>query len=157
MPEIHPRILVGGEAACRRGTPADAVVHACKHPCHVTAVGYSGSLPSSHPHYLVLRRGHDLYLNLIDPPAPLFKLESFAAFMAFAREALGAGSRLVIHCNQGESRAPTLALLVLAKELATIRSGSYEEAAEDFRAIAPWYRPGRGIATFVSRNWASIA
>lgn len=44
-------------------------------------VGYRGSLAASHPNYLVLQREHDLYLNIIDPPVPLFKAETFERFL----------------------------------------------------------------------------
>ncbi len=46
-----------------------AIIHACKSPCHQGAVGYIGNLDRTHPNYLVLESGSDLFLNMIDPPA----------------------------------------------------------------------------------------
>jgi hypothetical protein len=156
MIEVHRRLHVGDLGCCERTDAGRAFVHACKSPCHQHAVGYTGSLPSSHANYLVLRRGEHLYLNLIDPPVPLFKPESFRAFREFAAEQWNAGRELVIHCNQGESRAPSLALLFLAKDLRVISGESFEVARQAFLPLYPRYRPGRGIERFLSEQWDSL-
>jgi hypothetical protein len=125
MVKVHDRLYIGDEATCQLGSAKLAVVHACKSPCHQRAVGYRGSLSPQHPHYLVLRHPYDLYLNIIDPPVPLFKIETFAQFLLFASEHYDGGGSLLIHCNQGESRAPTLALMFLAKHRRVIPSDSF--------------------------------
>ena len=156
MIEVHERVLIGSELDCRSGDPGTAVVHACKSPCHQRAVGYRGSLPPTHPNYLVLEREFDLYLNIIDPPVPLFKPELFTVFLGFAERHWNAGQHLLIHCNQGESRAPTLALLFMAKRLGIISDQSFEEAKLSFLPMYPSYQPGKGIRLYMTRNWASI-
>ncbi len=157
--EVISGLVYGGETVCTHdASGAVAVVHACKEPCHRRAVGYTArSLPSSHPNYLVKETDYHLYLNLIDPPQPLFMLPSFTAFMGFMDKHFGQ-RRVVIHCNQGESRAPSLALLYLAKRTTHLPNESYEAAAKAFRArFAPTYSPGQGIATWLSRHWAELA
>lgn len=156
MSLVHERVYVGALDCCSHSETKRAVVHACKSPCHQTAVGYSGSLPNTHPNYLVLERGNHLYLNLIDPPVPLFKSESFAAFRAFATVRWNGGMEILIHCNQGESRAPTLCLLFLAKVSQVIPGDSYQTARAAFTRLYPGYSPGAGIATFMNQNWASL-
>lgn len=156
MIEVYPRLNVGDEMSCRAGSPELAVVHACKSPCHQRAVGYHGNLPALHQHYLSLERRDDLFLNLIDPPKPLFRLESFDCFLAFAAARYDSGSALLIHCNQGESRAPSLALLFLAKRLRTIPAESFWKAKEAFARLYPAYRPGTGIRQFFADHWAEI-
>lgn len=156
MQQVFERIWVGNERDCRPGDHEWAVVHACKSPCHQQAVGYRGSLPSAHQHYLSLTRDHDLFLNLIDPPIPLFKAESFVAFLDFADMQWLAGRALLIHCNQGESRAPSLALLFLAKRRAVLDAGSYHSAQKEFEALFSGYRPGVGIAAYFSENWSNL-
>lgn len=133
-----------------------AVVHACKDPCHRRSVGYATlSIPRGHPHYLVLERGHHLYLNLIDPDAPLFMMPSFEAFLGFVDREIKERD-VLIHCNQGESRAPSLTLLYMAKRLNELPNESYAAAATEFRRQFP-YSPGRGIATWLTKNWNNIA
>lgn len=156
MFRVHERLYVAGDRSCRTGTENIAVVHACKSPCHQREVGYRGSLPNHHPNYLVLRRGQDLFLNLVDPPVPLFKPESFIAFMSFAREYYDRGSSLLIHCNQGESRAPSLALVFLAKHLKVIPEESFAVAHAAFVGLYRAYRPGVGLQRFLTDNWAML-
>lgn len=129
-----------------------AVVHACKEPCHRRAVGYQiRSLASQHPHYLCFEKPHHLYLNMIDPPAPLFKAESFAAFFRFVDREI-TQRPVLIHCNKGESRAPSLALLYMAKRLGLLPDTDYTAAAAAFSARFP-YKPGKGIAAYLDKNW----
>ncbi len=128
-----------------------AIVHACKEPCHRCAAGYKEkSLSADHPHYLSLVRGNHFYLNLIDPPVPLFKLESFTAFFAFV-DAQIPHRPVHIHCNKGESRAPSLTLLYRAKR-GLLPNDSYAAARTAFEIDNP-YKPGKGIEKFLEENW----
>lgn len=156
MTFIHDRLFIGTADDCRAGSEDLAVVHACKSPCHQRAVGYRRSLAPSHPCYLFLELEHDLYLNLVDPPLPLFKVTSFTRFLAFARPKHDAGAALLMHCNRGESRSPSLALLFLAKHLRALPNSSYAEARRAFERIFPAYRPGQGIERFLVDHWSAI-
>ncbi|XOZ34108.1 hypothetical protein ACMDCT_02405 [Halomonadaceae bacterium KBTZ08] len=156
MDTVHDRVEVGSEAICSLGWPELGVVHACKSPCHQRAVGYGGSLPKDHPNYLSLRQGNDLYLNMIDPQAPLFPDDLFQAFLPFAREVWDSGGTLRIHCNQGESRAPSLAMIFLAKHVGIVSNESAEHARTDFLQLFPRYRPGGGIQKYLSANWSKL-
>lgn len=157
MHRIDDQLLIGNLSDCRTGSPQLAVVHACKSPCHQRAVGYTGKLPNHHPHYLALQQPCDLYLNLIDPPIPLFQLESFRRFLAFASEQASAARPLLIHCNQGESRAPSLALLLLALHRKSIPCATYAEARVAFECLYPVYKPGTGIQQFLAAHWSELA
>jgi len=156
MIQVHDRLFVGAERDCRLGNDELVVVHACKSPCHQGAVGYRGSLPSSHPNYLVLEQGHDLYLNIIDPDKPLFMPPLFTSFLDFAGPHWDAGRKVLVHCNQGESRSPTLALMLMAKHIGVISNESYDGARTDFEQLYPYYRPGLGIQTYLRRHWADF-
>lgn len=157
MTRVYERLFVGSESDCRTSDDETAVVHACKSPCHQSAVGYTGNLPTNHPHYLSLRRGNDLYLNMIDPPIEsLFPDELFQAFLPFAAEIWDSPKRLLIHCNEGLSRSPSLALLFLAKHIGAISNDSYEEARRDFYKLYPHYSPGGGIQTYLNANWRKL-
>lgn len=153
MIEIRDRLFIGTDSDCRRGNEEWAIVHACKSPCHQRAVGYKGSLPQSHPNYLVLEAGNDLYLNIIDPPKPLFTPPLFVDFLSFAANQWREDKKILIHCNQGESRAPSLALLFMSKFLHEIPRSSYIEGRREFEKLFRGYRPGTGIQTYLSNNW----
>lgn len=173
MIEVYERIYVAGDNACPTSGAGGGfephgrellaqhrdnwgIVHACKSPCHQRAVGYKGNLDSTHPNYLVFQSGNDLYLNMIDPPVPLFKPALFTEAMRFAKGHLDAGRAVLFHCNQGLSRAPSLALLFLAKVRHVISDDSYEAARREFERLYEFYAPGKGIATYLTENWNDI-
>lgn len=168
MIEIAERIFVAGEYACSQagsdfswdGAPREglkwAVIHACKSPCHQTAVGYKGNLSKSHPNYLVLERDNDLFLNMIDPPAPLFQPPLFTAALQFSDTRWRAGKAVLFHCNQGRSRAPSLALLHLAKARRAIDNSSYAAARREFEGLYEFYAPGNGIERYLTEHWTEF-
>lgn len=152
---VLEKLFFGNESDCTHSdSDALAVVHACKDPCHRRAVGYVNTLPRDHAHYLVRESGHHLCLNMIDPPAPLFMLPTFVAFMAFVDREI-AERDVLIHCNQGQSRAPSLALLYMAKR-GHLPNASYADAAQAFRGRHP-YSPGAGISKWLTVHWAAVA
>jgi hypothetical protein len=152
MREIRERLYIGSDADCRQGKNQWAVVHACK-TCHQKAVGYTGSLSSKHPLYLTYETPNDLYLNIIDPPGPLFLPELFTTFLNFAKRNWKDEKNLLIHCNQGGSRAPSLAMLFLAKNINDISNKSFLTARAEFVKLFPLYNPGRGIQDYLRANW----
>ena len=74
----------------------------------------------------------------------------------FAAVHTAAARPLLLHCNKGESRSPTLALLHLALQRKTLPHVSFAEAGAAFQAIYPAYRPGQGIQQFVSGHWNQL-
>ena len=156
MKLVHERLYVGAEVDCRNAEEGWAIIHACKSPCHQTAVGYRGSLDKSHANYLILEKNRDLYMNIIDPPVPLFKLESFTHFLEFASRHWSDGMNILIHCNRGESRAPSLAVLLLSKRLGVLNAQSYDVARSQFVETYPGYSPGLGISAFLQGHWGEL-
>ena len=156
MQEIYTRVYVADVQSCTCIGSDWAIIHACKDPCHKRAIGYSGSLDKKHPNYLVFEKENNLYLNMIDPPIPLFQEDLFIAFMAFAKKHWEDGKKLLIHCNQGQSRAPSLALLFLAKGLSEIDQSSYPNARIQFEKLYSRYAPGRGIEKYFTDNWDKL-
>lgn len=153
MIKIYAGLYVGNGTDCKPLAPDWAIVHACKYPCFNDRVGRV--LPSA-PNYLWHGNKTNLYLNIIDPPQPLFKLETFTTALAFIKRHWRAGDPILIHCNQGESRAPSIALLFLASETGIIPNGSYEAATQEFIELYPKYKPGQGIQTFLRQHWLDL-
>ena len=153
MIEVYDKVFVGAEMDCRNGSDSWAVIHACKYPCHRDAVGYTKKISPNHPNYLVLERGLNLYLNIIDPDQPLFMPPLFIETIRFSRMHADSARNLLFHCNQGDSRAPSLAMLHLAKNLGVLDSSSYDLAVADFAEMYPRYNPGLGIRTYLREHW----
>ncbi|HIH04220.1 MAG TPA: phosphatase [Methanoregulaceae archaeon] len=156
MIEIHPNLFIGNEYDYEhqvRGQPGWRVVHACKDPYHRQALGYTGRAASKdHPEYLIARRDGRLILNLIDPPNPDFvPKEIIDAALDYIR-ANTPDTRVLVHCNQGESRSPAIGILYLAAYTDRLPR-NFLEAEAEYQRIYPPYNPGRGIRGFLINNW----
>jgi predicted protein tyrosine phosphatase len=82
-------------------------------------------------------------------------LPTFTAFLAFVDKHI-AHRKVIVHCNRGKSRAPSLAMLYMAKRLQVLPGAdSYAGVAEAFRTSHP-YQPSRGISMWLARHWAMI-
>ena len=158
MIEVSTNLFIGSEVNCSFEALKDrATVHACKNPCHARVLNYRGSLPQTHPNYLVLEWELDLYLNMVDMDrelSPVYTNPIVQAAMSFIDKNI-TDRPVVIHCNQGMSRAPSIALLYMARTKA-IKNDSFEDAVRDFRSTYPAYQPARGISLYMSRNWSTI-
>lgn len=153
---IIDNLYVGTLEDCKAATGQKgwAVVHACKNPCHADQCGQKPD-PAGKD-YLSKQVGDSLYLNMIDGPAQFFQLELFHTFIKFARARWEEGKKLVIHCDKGESRSPTLALLFLARVLYRIPADTYDDAWDAFQVILGpdcVYAPSKGLETWMRENW----
>lgn len=156
MFEVYTNLFIGTERECSFTQRDDwAMIHACKSPCHQRALGYRGSLRKDHPNYLVFEHGNHLFLNMIDPNEPLFMPPLFVASLDFIEKHISK-RKVLIHCNEGLSRSPSLALLYLAKRAKVLNEKGYHAAVKDFIKLFPSYRPGRGIALYLHLNWEKL-
>jgi hypothetical protein len=153
MRRLDERLYTGDLGDCFEGAASWAVVHACRHPCFLRAARRLGASGESLTH---LEEGPNLYLDLIDAPARYFSAPPLEAFLSFACHHWSRGAGLLIHCNQGMSRGPSLALLFLAQRLTVLPSGSYDEASAAFSRLLPEYSPGEGIRSFLREHWGRL-
>jgi hypothetical protein len=149
-------LYVGSDQACHDGTAERAVVHACKRPCYREAMGRAGTLPHDHPDRHFIEEEYDLYLNILDRMQPRFSMEVFEAFFAFATTHWRDGRDLLVHCNAGRSRSPSLALLFLAGVTGDLRRGDFVDAAKDYAAVDPDGRPGPGLRRYLREHWEEL-
>lgn len=159
MIEIYQNLWIGTESDFENevnGKPGWVVVHACKEPYHRKLLGYTGrGAPKDHPEYLMARRGNRLYLNLVDVANPAFFDKSIIdASLEFIHQGLKDNMKVLVHCNLGESRSPSIGMLYLAVYTDKIPK-SFEEAETVFRQIYPNYNPGFGIRGFLMLNWTN--
>jgi len=156
MIEVHPNLFVGAQAdeALTRRVPGWFLIHACKDPYHREALGYSGkAAPKDHPEYLFARRDGRLILNLIDVadvryiPAEIVDAALNAIYDRIET------SKILLHCNLGQSRSPTIALLYLAKFTNRFNHLGIDDAVAAFRQVYPPFNPAKGMADFARINW----
>lgn len=158
MVEVSERLYAGNEQDYEGSVRHDqgwSIVHACKEPYHRHELGYTErGAPKGHPEYLIARRGHRLILNLVDAPRPeFFSTDIFDAALDFIQEALERGDRVLVHCNEGLSRGPSLCLLYLASRAKAIPATSHAVAEEAFVKLYPSYAPKSGVRGFLQVNW----
>jgi hypothetical protein len=158
MIEVYHNIFIGTEQNCRYDSPEGwAYIHACKHPCHTRIVGYNGSLPRTHPNYLIMEKGNHLALNMVDMEielSPIFTNPIIISAIKFFETHIPS-KKILIHCNQGLSRAPSIALIYLANK-GIIKNGTFNEAFHDFIELYKLYQPGKGIGLYINRNWNTL-
>lgn len=162
MIEIHPNLYVGHQDDYEyqvKGQDGWAVVHACKEPYHRQLLGYTTKgAPKDHPEYYLAERGNRLYLNLVDVPDPTYIREQIIdKALAFIHEKLGEGLKVLVHCNQGESRSPGIGFLYLLRHTEALPKNSLEDALAKFGQIYPTFHPGRGISGFIAMHWEEYA
>lgn len=153
MIEVSPNLFVGNQSDCEELPDGHdfVIIHACKEPHHRRALGYkTPGAPKDDPEYLWCYRKGNLILNIVDAADARFVSKAMIdEAVRFARDHLAAGRKVLVHCNQGRSRSPTIALLILAPEM----DASYIRAEMDFRKVYPLYDPARGVQAFAKDNW----
>ncbi len=134
-----------------------AVLHACKESYHRTFVGYTGrGCPKDSPEYLWAERGNRLALNIIDAPKPeFFDKVMIDKALEFIEQRLSEGLKVLVHCNQGESRSPSICLLYLIKH-GIIYGETLEDCESEFLKVYPEYNLGVGMRGFVGEHWGKL-
>lgn len=159
MIEVYSNLFVGDQRDYEYNVSHKsgwAIVHACKEPYHREALGYIGrGAPKDHPEYLVARRRNRLMLNIVDADNPMFFHKAMIdQALNFIDEMHENNQNILVHCNQGESRAPSIALLYMASRLDALPTDSLESAEEKFRHMYPNYHPKFGIRGHLCQYWS---
>lgn len=156
MIEVCNNLYVGSQydERCIRGHLGWFVIHACKDPYHRQALGYTGrAAAKNHPEYLIARRKDRLVLNLVDvDDSNYIRPEIIDAALDAIQDNIHQ-SKVLLHCNQGQSRSPGIALLYLLKYTNALGSDDMDTALAAFRAIYPPYAPARGMGEYIRLNW----
>lgn len=103
---------------------------------------------------MVARRGNRLILNMVDVEKPnFFDEEMIEEALDFVDQQLDKGNKVLIHCNQGKSRSPSLGLLFLATRTDVLPDKAFSQAEEKFKGIYPYYDPKSGIRGHLQEKW----
>ena len=158
MKKVYTNLYIGSDNDCATCVMNSefSIIHACK-TCHQRAVGYTGSLPPTHHNYLIYENGAHLFLNMVDMPnelLPKFTNPIFNCAISFIKRDIQ-NKKILIHCNMGQSRSPSIGLVYLAIT-GTIPNNSYETAMGKFKELYPEYLPGAGIMLYMRRNWGFL-
>lgn len=158
---LPPNLYVGSIFDLNQtGGQGWAFVHATQ-TIHYRILGWDRKYnkpDKNHPNYILYEEGNRLSLNWVDGEAFLYSWsgpETFIKVLDFIDKQIG-NRKVLVHCDQGESRGPTTGLLYLAKRSGTIPCESFLVAKREFTKIYPSYLPG-GIGEYVAMNWGKIS
>lgn len=158
--EVIPFLYVGDDNSVDEFLelhPEGTIIHAAKDPWHRNALGYTGrGAPKDDPEYLIAVRqeGKRVYLNMVDAhDSKYIPMEIFEAVTEHVTQAHKVnGEPVLIHCNQGHSRSPALAMWYL-RSIDELDSNLNEALAEFQGLYDSQAEFGTGIADFLAENW----
>lgn len=152
MKEVYPHLWVGDRTDYETSVRHRAVVSATK-SVHSREVRYNGK---DDPDYIYVEKPYHLILNWVDGPSHLYDWSTpglFTRVNDFIDRNRPLGD-ILVHCDHGLSRSPTLALVYLAKRTSALPDGLHD-AFQEFARLYPRYAPG-GIFDYVSKHWREI-
>lgn len=151
MTEVYPNLFVGSDEDFKNWS--HTTLHCAKEPWHRRAVGYTTRGAPQGPEYLVARRDQEVFLNLIDGGDLKFIDNSMICFgLNFITEVLEEPNPILVHCNEGKSRAPSIALLWLHRNDERF-DVPLIVAEYEFRKLYRNYLPKKGIHDFIKAHW----
>lgn len=158
MKEVKENLFVGNgqDYDSLKNDMAWSFVQAAKEPWHRNALGYAGrAAPKDHKEYLIVQRENRLILNMVDADVPdYFSPELFIAACRFIERELAKGKKVLVHCNQGESRGPAVALVFLAG-IGEFGNCDYKGAKAQFEKLYP-FKPKNGVDKFLEKSWETL-
>lgn len=161
MHNIASHLYIGGMNDLMGLNENWSVAHVCK-TAHKKRLGYSKALPPKHPHYVMFEKDKHLYVNWVDTDNPKYfdwprgaGIGNMVRVLDFIEKELAAGQNMLIHCDQGISRSPSVGMVYLAKRLQSLPV-LFDDAKQAFIEIYPHYQPKAGINGFLQANWEKI-
>lgn len=157
MKEIVRNLYIGSQDDYEyivKQEPGWRVIHACKEPYHRDALGYKGrGAPKDSSEYFFAYRGSDLILNLVDVQDPQYIPEQIIEESIHFIDKHISESKILVHCNQGQSRSAVIGLLYL-HHIGEISTRDFYQAEKEYLEYYPWYEPNNGMRMFAAENWA---
>lgn len=159
MVEVYKNIFVGNEYDYYRLQEKSewGILHCCKQPFHQKFVGYNGNLPLNHKDYMLKRIDNEMALNMVDMQIFQrnfvgFNKVMFEKAFDFLDEYTANGKKVLIHCNEGLSRSPTLAMLYLARN-GVFNYKDFDTTVKEFKKIYGGYQPRANVFLTTKTLW----
>lgn len=136
-----------------------SILGCCKYPLHQQNARLKGAskdgylkISKSEPEYYFAERDRALYCNLIDADSMEYIPDIIIErALKFIQDEIADGRNVLVVCNNGVSRSPSIALMYL------IRSGffdaryTFDDVLKVFRKIYPLYSPNKGMYDYTKR------
>lgn len=130
-----------------------------KHPYHKQIVGYEKNCPKEHFEYLFAYRPkeHIMALNMVDAPKlEYFSDEMIIAGIDFIHAELAQQRDVVVVCNKGESRSPTMCLMFMMLHGDFEKEMTHSQVFRQFSKVATNWNPNNGILQYCVKFWDRV-
>ena len=122
---------------------------------HRSMLGYTTLGAPKGKDYYFVERGNHIALNLIDVDDPNFIPEqAINAALKFIKKHFDNGEKILIHCNRGHSRGPTVALMFM-RSIGEMPH-NFVQSLRVFKTLYPEFDPGQGMKQYARSHWASL-
>ena len=159
MNQVYKDVFVGDDSDFAKVKDKEgwSILRACKEGDggHRSVLGYTSQGAPKNSDYLFVKKKDILSLNLIDTHDPDFvPTELIEEALKFIKDERAKDKKVLIACNAGVSRSPSIALLYLYEEGKLPKA--YNQAIRMFRKLYPKYDPSAGIHIFTRRKISQI-
>lgn len=158
--EVWPRLYIGDELSSLQDFIF--IIQAAKEPWHRQALGYkTPGAPKNSSEYLIAYRDNRIIFNLVDSPNPSYISEDIleaAPEIIATRLSLASikDGKVLIQCNKGESRSPSLVFLFLVKKTGwAAQFKGKQEVWAAYKELYPPFNPAAGIKYWLDKELAS--
>lgn len=145
MKEIYPNLYVGSSDDYHKLKEKYFIVQAAQRPYFVNL---------KRPDYeLWYELDNKLILNLVDANDPRYIPKNLIDFTLEWIDNKLKEKPVMIHCNLGISRSPSIGFLYLIKYTTKFKELSLLDAVSKFRELYPKYNPNIGLAQFIQHYY----
>ena len=143
---LHDGLFVGNASDIYKF--AGSILHCARDPwfTDLTKIGWV------EPSFTWFRQAYnEMALNMVDAENPrYFSDEMINAGLDFITERLAEGDPVLVHCNAGLSRSPSMAFLWMFEH--GFLDDEFRYAVPQFKNIYPDYMPGNGIWEYLKNR-----
>ena len=157
MIEVYPNLFVGGDEDYEKVKDSKgwSWLRCCKYGPggHQQILNYHTLAAPEGKNKYVARKGDLMALNLLNLHDPHYINSAMIdSGLEFIQERLAAGDKVLVACNKGKSRGPSIALLYMRSvgEL-PYNLGMSERV---FSALYPEYDPDQGLRQYLRWHWS---
>lgn len=145
--KVHDAIFVGNGSDVYKF--AGSILHCARDPWFSEATKHKPLLMISRNVFSIYY--NEMALNMVDAQHPkYFSDEMINAGLDFITERLAEGDAVLVHCQEGISRSPSLTMLWLFEH--GFLNDDFKNACVEFKELYPPWKPNHGIFEYVRRR-----
>lgn len=157
MEEVYHDLFVGGDEDYEKTKDSKgwAFLRCCKYGdgSHQQLLSYHTLAAPEGKNKYIAHKGNLMALNLLDLHDPHYINSAMIEDgLEFIKEQLAGGNKVLVACNHGHSRGPSIALLYMRSIGELPYSLGMSERV--FSALYPNYSPKQGIRQYVRMHWS---